>query len=446
MNVGEIEMSMLQQVDDDKREWIVLLLSALTYLLWLYNLHPLLVVSIYTVVFIIFFVLKRPIIEFVIVVLLSVMSYRVDSLHKVDYYMTTILFGGVMIARIRAKKFTFGRLFLVLLIYLLYAMLSLSWSPDPRFGMFGIAQTVQGYMMYLVLTNSDWKLKEEDPVYLSKAATMIMLTLTAQLLTIYLKYPFEEILYKKSLVDLGWGYSNFIAVIYTFSLPVALYKYLDEKHYHPIYFLLDLLSFGGLLLTQSRGAIVGAIAGLGLYALLTFRKTYIKRYYSLIIGAGIVAYLFFSPYILEIVNRFIGPNFLDDSNRFPIYKLGIEKFLEAPIFGHGYKSSRYFIQNVLNGTVSNYHNYILQIAATLGVVGLIFQGWLHYLWVKLFAQKNAFILCMGIGIVASLVHQLLDVSYDRFYFGVYMYTIIGIVEIYRHNRSNDPWQMTEFSL
>ena len=175
-------------------------------------------------------------------------------------------------------------------------------------------------MVYLALINSDWKLKDEDKINITKVATFVMLTLTAEIMTIYFQHPFTEVISHKSYVNLGWGYSNFIAVIFTFLIPVAFYKYFDEENYRPIYFIIDLLNVGGLLLTQSRGAIVGAAVGIGLYGLLTFNKSYIKRYYTVGISVGIIAIILFYPYITQIIERYIKPGF-DDNNRYPLYKL-----------------------------------------------------------------------------------------------------------------------------
>src|SRR5690606_21733854 len=198
-------------------------------------------------------------------------------------------------------------------------------------------------------------------------------------------------------------------VTYTFFLPVAFAKYLDRDTYRPLYYLLDVVNACGLLLTQSRGAIVGVMVGLLLYVPLTCNRDYLKKYYPLLLGIVTFALLFFEPYVLEVINRFITPDILDDNNRFPLYEVAFETFKERPLYGYGYKSSEYFINTILKRSNAYYHNYILQIAATLGVTGLFLQGILHYLWVRLFMKRDPFLFCLALGVLSALVHQLVDV-------------------------------------
>lgn len=426
-----------------KQDFPLILLSLLTFSLWYYQFSTPMVTTVYLVIFLFLWLFRRPVIEYVVVILFSVMADR--TVIEIDYILLGILAIGVLIWRIRKKEIKFGRLLFVLVIFLFYATLSVSWAPVKSDALVGVFMMLEGYLLYFVLTNSEYQPHEKNKNYIAIVASIVMFTLTMEIGSIYLKNGFIDTLYNKSLLDLGWAYSNFFAVIYPLLLPVALSKYLDKRAYHPIYFIMDLLNVFGLILTQSRGAMVGAFVGIVLYLPFTLNPSFMKRYYPILLGLGMVTFYYFNPYISEIVDRFIRLEFFDDNNRFPLYELGIQKFLEKPIFGHGMKSSQYFIKTVLQRGNHYYHNYWIQIAATLGVVGLLLQGWLHYLMVKIFARKNVFIICLGLGVLSGLAHQMVDVSYDRFFFGLYMYAIIGVVELFRHFDQDDPYQLKSFA-
>lgn len=414
-----------------------------TFFLWFYQVPTVYVTAIYLGLFGLLFLLKRPVIDYVAILLFSVFGRR--SQVEVSFILVGVLLIGLTIGRLREKQFVMGRLLIPMAAYGLYAALSTLWAPRTLDALAGVFMLLEGYLVYVILTNSGWKPKEEDKERVSKLATFLLLTLTMEILTLYVQHGFTETLYKKYLVDLGWGFSNLIAVTYTFFLPVAFAKYLDRDTYRPLYYLLDVVNVCGLLLTQSRGAIVGVMVGLLLYVPLTCNRDYLKKYYPLLLGIVTFALLFFEPYVLEVINRFIKPDILDDNNRFPLYELAFAKFKERPLFGYGYKSSEYFINTILKRSNAYYHNYILQIAATLGVTGLFLQGILHYLWVRLFMKRDPFLFCLALGVLSALVHQLVDVSYDRFYFGLFLYFLIGMAELFRHHDGEDSWKMKRFS-
>jgi O-antigen ligase len=132
-------------------------------------------------------------------------------------------------------------------------------------------------------------------------------------------------------------------------------------------------------------------------------------------------------------DRFITKDVVDDSGRFELFKLALNTFFDKFLFGNGLNSGKYMISNNLDNWVAHYHNFILQIASALGIIGLILFGFIVLRWIKiLFKPKDAFLTCSAISIIGGLTHQLLDVSFDLFYFGVYFYGIIAIAEIYRH--------------
>jgi O-Antigen ligase len=432
-----------------KTDIALLFLTMVTFYIW-YLKEPILYgLVVYLLIFLFLLIKKKPISHFIVVTLFSVMSTGINvGYTTIDYILCTTVFGLVLLRMIHKREIVFGNLFFVLLIYLLYNFLSLFWTPVFKDGWRGIISMLQGYMMYVIVTNGGFKVEKPNRIIISKVATFLMLTLTLEIFQIYYTKGFEIVLHTKGFVELGWGYSNLIAVVYTFLIPIAFYKYLTRKQYYPHYFLLDLLNIVGLLLTLSRGAIVGVLVGMAIYTVFTLRKQFIIRYYSILalltIAVLRIEKLFY--YVDQIKHRFFHSEFLNDSGRFEYYEMAYERFKTNPIFGDGIKSSKYFIQVVMERPNVYYHNFILQIAATLGIIGLIL---VFIVMVKMlflfFKPRDLFVICMGLGVVSSLIHQMLDINYDRIFFGLYMYAIVGLTELYRHYRQEDEFSLKMLS-
>jgi O-antigen ligase len=315
---------------------------------------------------------------------------------------------------------------------------------------------LEGYLIYYIITNGNFKIEKSDFINISKIATFIMLTLSAEIIFKYFHYGFANVFSpdgsSKYMVDIGWGYSNLIAVIFLFSIPVALYKYLDKSHYYIGYLFLDLLNLLGLFLTQSRGAYLGAFLSIILFIIFYVRFDFIKKYGSIIalllIGTFIIPQT--REIILHILQKFVNPetffNVRTDTERIAVLEVGIRKFFDNPIFGTGLKSSRYYIAEIGRERY-HYHNFLLQIISTLGVVGFIlFIGVVKRVVKVLNKRKEPFIMCITFALVGSLTHQMVDISFDYYYFGLYFYTLIGIVEIYRHHLKDDSVKLKVYNL
>ncbi len=429
-----------------RSEWYYILLALSTILIWLSNEYSFILAMIfYPIIFILLIIKKRPISDFIIVLLFSVMSVKIKTgIYKIDYILITSLFFYSIFLNIKNKFITIGNLFLPLIIYSFYNILSILWTPDKFIGLEGVVAILEGYMMYYIVTNSKISIKKEQFIKISKSASLILITLSFELIMMYFETGLENILSDKSNITLGWGTSNLIGAIFVLLLPVSMYKYLVINENKILFLTCDIISIFGLLLTLSRGAYLGfAIAFVLL--LLFYVKKHLLLKYSLILGS-IFASTFFLLNIFnlfdDLIIRFINRGFFTSSNRLPLYKLAWESFLDNFLFGNGVKSSEYLIEKYLGRHEAHFHNFILQIASTLGIVGLILFSQIAYNWVKILKKpKEPYVMIVLFSIVGALIHQLLDVSFDLHYFGVYFYILISTVEIYRHNLENDPLKM-----
>ncbi len=416
-------------------EWLLFTLAYITFSTWLFNLNYIIPLIIYGGLFIYFIYKDKPFYYFLIVTLFSTMSCT----HMIiEYCLIVFLFFYVLYFCIKEKKLMVGKLLYPILLYFIYNALSLLWTPVLINGLMGLSAILEGFLVYFIITNKPICVSKCDFITISKISSFIMLTLTLEIIAIYSRVGLMNILENKNLLNLGWGISNLIAVIYVFLIPIALYKYLNLKKFYLFYLILDLLNILGLFLTLSRGAYLGVFISVCLFSIFYVRKKIIIKYGGIIILLAIVLIIYKNTLYTLLTKHIAYNNFFYGSSRGAIYHLGWQSFLSHPIFGRGIKSSEYMINTYLKEPYAHYHNFLLQIAATLGIVGLILFSYIIYNWVKILNKpNNPFIMCVLFSIIGSLTHQLVDVSFDLFFFGAFFYMQIGLVEIIRNQDRDD---------
>lgn len=216
----------------------------------------------------------------------------------------------------------------------------------------------------------------------------------------------------KTNVVLGWGVWTTIGGMIAFLMPAAFY-FVATKRYGWIFYGLGLVQFFCTVLSQSRGAMLfgGVILLICLSTLCFFgRNKRINRILTigLIVIAGI-GVLLLREKLMGLLQSFLDKGF-DDSERFDLWKLGVQKFLSAPVFGAGFYD---------NGIVSTwdiqlypffYHNTAVQILASTGVVGVLAYLWHRFCTIRAVVRKpSLYKTYLGICILSCLLFCMLDV-------------------------------------
>jgi len=144
------------------------------------------------------------------------------------------------------------------------------------------------------------------------------------------------------------------------------------------------LAFIGVALPKSRGALVGAAAGLGLVTYLTNRRA-IVIFLVVLAASPLWAPGFIKERVAETTvaesvesgaweDQYAG---IDPSVtvRFDIWKIALAASLRSPIIGYGYASVPYLTGRVLDRPFSA-HSLYVETAAQSGIVGLVVLFWL----------------------------------------------------------------------
>lgn len=242
----------------------------------------------------------------------------------------------------------------------------------------------------------------------------IGLQITAQLLLLYLSgsVSFVNGAIDRSNIVLGWAVGTTIGGMQAFLMPVCFYFAATHTHGWAFYGL-GLLEFFGVMLSQSRGAmLMGALALLICVISVCFmgRNKKQNRIITLCLAAlGAVGVVLLWSKLSVLVQDFLNRGF-DDNGRFYLWETGIGQFLKHPIFGAGFYDSNIVQEWIINVYPYFYHNTLLQMLASAGVLGII-----AYLWhrvttvIAIFHRPSVYKSFLGISLLALLGFCLLDV-------------------------------------
>lgn len=191
------------------------------------------------------------------------------------------------------------------------------------------------------------------------------------------------------------------------------------------YFLVLIISFLGISFSQTRGAMIGLVLGLGaflfLFAILHKNKRIkIAGISTLVILVGLIGFVFINKdksFIKDnlFIVRFTEINFEAETARQRLYnwRAGLKAFQKRPLLGWGMDNynvayNKYFDANYLNdfrtGTYNDRaHNILIELMATTGLAGLItylFIGLLVYYYLLKFYRKNKEEIAIFVGLAS----------------------------------------------
>ena len=162
-----------------------------------------------------------------------------------------------------------------------------------------------------------------------------------------------------------------LATFLVMATPFGVYGmiYFKDKKHRALATICLLLTLGGLLCTESRGAYV-AVA-LTVFALLISNKKVFKKLlpFIIILALGLPAILF-----VRFKNSPPGDLFVSNQSRINIWKEGFKIFTEHPVFGlgAGTENIHQILISRLHVDRAHTHNLFLQIGAEGGIIGLAF--------------------------------------------------------------------------
>ncbi len=323
---------------------------------------------------------------------------------------------------------------------------------------FALLQFGSLFLVYFIFS-ATVKWEKVDKRYFFWAGLVMGLVVVGELLHIYCV---NDVIVNGSIVRVaiysGWGMYNNIGAMITVAIPCALYLAVEHKHGY-IFIALSVALLLGVVLSSSRGSMVVAVgiflAGNVLLGVTTKYKWNMLAL-AIILGVGaLIGVCFFADELAtmfqkvpSILQPSVGGDLVfNDSNRFEVYKEGWKSFLKYPVFGDSFYPSGYRpwqfgdmenITGVMNFYPPRWHNTVIQLLASCGIVGLLAYGFHRVQTVILVCKKRSvttWFLVLSVG--ALLLMCLLDCHLFNIWPGFFYSTALVFLECLPHTAKDE---------
>jgi O-antigen ligase len=271
------------------------------------------------------------------------------------------------------------------------------------------------------------KTKNKIIVTLFVASLLVTFEFYSLFITGQIQFADGEIV--KESIRTGWGIWNTMGCYLSMLLPIHFYLATFIKKYGFIFYGTGLISYLAIVLSLSRSSLLAGTFVLGISVIMCCLFGENKKINRIITSAlfaiTIVGVILLWDKIASILGDYLRRG-LDDNGRFEIYATGWKKFLSHPIFGCGFYNAHHINEF---GLPFGYHNTIVQMMASCGIIGLLSYMYHRYQTVVLFIkQRCAKNLYLALCICALLITSLLDIHMFSLYPTLYYMLILITVE------------------
>lgn len=235
---------------------------------------------------------------------------------------------------------------------------------------------------------------------------------------------------KESLI-VGWGSWNNIGGMLAILLPIHFYYACVKKRGY-IFYATAILTYISIVFTLSRASLLFATVISAICIVLICIKSECLRTNRIITVCGAFFALIGIILLWNKLSTTLSSYFnqsLGDNGRFALYKHGIENFLSHPIFGGGFGSCAedFFGHGI---EPNRYHNTVIELLATCGIVGFGAYVFHRYQTLKLFWRKrnHLSVVFLALTILSLLLTSLLDNHFFNLYPTMYYAIILCVIE------------------
>ncbi len=266
--------------------------------------------------------------------------------------------------------------------FIISTLISLINTPVLGISLFDIMLFVLMFiiMLYIFSTTT---YTQENKEYLVHLMIFISFIIIGQMILKYYEIfdpndPFL-VIKRKSLI-LHWAIGNRYSSLLSISLLSSFYFYINNENIKKkiMYGIVITIIALAILICLSRGAILGlGCASILLFpSIIYYSRNKFKSVIHLMIlfslSSVIVLLLYNSSGVFkELFQVLLKTDYTDGNGRAPLIDLAWNQFKDNIFIGNGFNTSEYYINTVLNSNLKNYHNFILQLLAEQGILGLL---------------------------------------------------------------------------
>ena len=336
---------------------------------------------------------------------------------------------------IRLKRFKSSSLFwgFICLITLLILNGFLNFAEYKKENIiFGILIAISFVLPFFIFS-INMRIDRKTAKYFIYVLLVVSLLLAAELIVLYsTKVTIIDGKILKGTIDLGWGVSNNIGAILAMLMPIHFYCAVKAKYSIP-FFAAGIGCYLLVIMSMSRTSIIVStfilFLCLGFLCIYKHKNSTANRF-SVIVFLALVAMalIFFEDKLDRAFEEIISIG-LDDSGRMEYYKDGINKFLSHPVFGTGFGNSHGVNDKFVIAAPEYFHNTIIQMLASCGILGFLAYGFHRYQTVKLFiANPSPLSFFLGLSVLTLLLTSLLDIHLFNIFPTIFYSLILCVFE------------------
>lgn len=275
---------------------------------------------------------------------------------------------------------------LFFIIWIVFSVISLVWSPDRMSGIKAVAYNLCSVAVYLELILFSLKAKNPVRSILSGWTLLFALTLVVALWEIFTNQHLpmnvrDDVSIMSATGHRVWmiyasvtyGNYNTYVLIILYCLPFILASIAYFRRIKIWYWILLVGAIFVLLVNSSRGG-VGCLCLMGMVMLMFFAKNrLINRFVFILILASICGgIIYYSDVVLDqVVGRFSNQNVFEDDLREDIYRRGFKILTDSFGIGCGIGGIQVSLEQLSGNEISAMHNMFLEFLAQYGIVPFI---------------------------------------------------------------------------
>jgi O-antigen ligase len=243
----------------------------------------------------------------------------------------------------------------------------------------------------------------------------------------------------------GWGIYNNLGVIAVMSIPFAFY-YVTRARFATPWIVLSFALLATAILTCSRGAIVFGIPLFIVCLIIALvrgnnRAEIALVYVLCLIGTVAACAIFWDKIstlfgnVPSIIDGIGSKTPIENETRLNLYKKGLDVFKNNPIFGETFYPVAYEvydfseIESFSSFFPPRWHNTVVQILASCGIVGMIAYLFHRISTIVLFIKKkNRATTFIGLSILALLLMSLVDCHFFNVGPVLFYSTMLAVME------------------
>jgi O-antigen ligase len=305
-----------------------------------------------------------------------------NAVDHYKFYIAAVFFPGLLLLPTVLKQSRHSLIWLSLLAYLGYMLLSSLWSDNFSTAVLWRDVRYTGYILsFILLTLYFFGRNRLLPPAILQLVTLVVIVAAAISIATFEPVAQQPASLQHRMVGVGiTDNPNPSAFIYGFFAVIALdyaRRHWGEKLAY-VYAAGFAIIFLFVILTQSNTGLLALTAACTLLFLADRRSAQPTLFIGLLLGLVTAAYLAWS---LGLLSAAVDAGF---DKRLSIWQYVVEQWQAAPVFGHGYQKVIVLAKNGTQSTVNYAHSVFLATLRDGGLVGLFLL-----LLVYVFALRSA---------------------------------------------------------